>query len=131
VVRRGITLGGIVLGTCGLALDSHDEVVITATLVVLLLLEPRGGPIVFVHDLLALALRGVQGRRYRFLTVCVVGRDLEELPSGSGSPTPQTMDEGGAGGTVLERRNGVVVGRAEELGASFGEASDVVMQALT
>jgi hypothetical protein len=40
------------------------------------------------------------------------------------------MDEGGAGGTVLERRNGVVVGRAEELGASFGEASDVVMQAL-
>jgi hypothetical protein len=37
------------------------------------------------------------------------------------------MDEGGAGGAVLEHRDGIIVGRIGEL----GEALDVVMQAFT
>jgi hypothetical protein len=35
-----------------------------------------------VHDLLPLAMRGVEHRRDRLLAVCVVARDVEELPRG-------------------------------------------------
>jgi hypothetical protein len=39
-----------------------------------------------VHDLISLARRGVEGRRDCLLTVCVVGRDVEEFPSSAGGP---------------------------------------------
>jgi hypothetical protein len=41
------------------------------------------------------------------------------------------MDEGGAGGAVLEHRDGIIVGRIGELGEALVEALDVVMQAFT
>jgi hypothetical protein len=119
----GGSLGWIVLGACGLALDYRDEVVVATMLVIILLL--------FDQDLLPLALRGVEGRRDRFLTVCVVGRDVEDFSSSSGSPPPYMVDEGGAGGIILKRRDGVIVCGTGELGDALGEEPDVVVQALT
>jgi hypothetical protein len=59
------------------------------TLVILLiLLEARGQPLAIIHDLFPLARRGVEGRHDCLLAVHVVGRDVEEFPSGSGGPTP-------------------------------------------
>jgi hypothetical protein len=85
VVFRWSGLGWVALGACSLALDCRDEVVIMTMLVVLLLLfEARGRPLVVVYDLFPLALMGVEGRRDRLLAVRVVGRDVEEFPSGSG-----------------------------------------------
>jgi hypothetical protein len=49
-----------------------------------------------VHDLFPLAFRGVESRHDCLLTVNVVARDVEELPSSSGHATPESMDEGGA-----------------------------------
>jgi hypothetical protein len=80
--------------------------------------------------LLPIALRSVQGRRDYFLPISVVGHDVEDLPSSSWSPATELMDEGGAGGAILECRYSVVVGRTGELGALLGEAPDVFMQAL-
>jgi hypothetical protein len=83
-----------------------------------------------VHDLLPLALRGVEHRDDRFLAVGMVARDVEELTGRAGHATPESMDEGGARRVVLERQNGVVVGCTRELGAALGEAPDVLAQAL-
>jgi hypothetical protein len=41
-----------------------------------------------VHDLLPLALRGVECHRDRLLTICMVSCDVEELPSGTGHAHP-------------------------------------------
>jgi hypothetical protein len=80
-----------------------------------------------VHDLLPLALSGgVECRRDRLLAVCMVARDVEELPRGSGCAAPESVDEGCAGRVVLERRDGVIVRRVRKLGAAFGEASVVL-----
>jgi hypothetical protein len=54
----------------------------TALVLLLLLLEARGRPLIVVHDLLPLAMRGVEHRRDRLLAVRVVARDVEELPRG-------------------------------------------------
>jgi hypothetical protein len=55
----------------------HDEVIIAAALVVLLLLlETQGCPLAVIHDLLPLALRGVERHDDRFLTIGVVARDV-------------------------------------------------------
>jgi hypothetical protein len=56
-----------------------------------------------VHDLLPLALRGVENHCDRHLTVCMVARDVEELSRGSRRAAPESVDEGGAGHAVLER----------------------------
>jgi hypothetical protein len=79
-----------------------------------------------VHDLLPLALRGVECHCDRLLTVCMVTRNVEELPCSTGCAAPKSMYEGGAGRVVLERQDGVVVGCAGKLGVALGEASDVL-----
>jgi hypothetical protein len=84
-----------------------------------------------VHDLLPLALRGVKHRGDRFLTVCVVARDVEELTGCTRHATSESVDDGGAGRVVLKRRDGVVVGRIGKLGAALGEAPDVLTQAFS
>jgi hypothetical protein len=56
-----------------------------------------------VHDLLPLALRGVENHCDRHLTVCMVARDVEELSRGSRRAAPESVDEGGTGHAVLER----------------------------
>jgi hypothetical protein len=61
-----------------LALYRRNEIVVTVALVVLLLLlKARGRPFVVVHDLLPLALKGVERRGDRFLAIGVDG----EFPS--------------------------------------------------
>jgi hypothetical protein len=79
----------VVLGSRGLVLGCRNKVVIAETLVILLLLllEPRG-PLVVVYDLFPLPLRGVQGHHDCFLAVHMVGCNVKELPSSSGSPAP-------------------------------------------
>jgi hypothetical protein len=109
----------------------RDEVVITAALVVLLLLlEARGHPFVVVHDFLPLALRGVECYGDRFLVVGVVARDVEELTGRARYVASESVDDGRARRAVLERRDGVVVGRTGEFGAALGEASYVLMETL-
>jgi hypothetical protein len=56
-------------------------------------------------------LWGVERRGDRFFTVGVVARDVEELVGRARHVTPESVDEGRARRAVLERRNGVVVGR--------------------
>jgi hypothetical protein len=73
----------------------------------------------------------VQGHHDHFLPVNMVGRDIEKLPSSFRGPTPQLVDDGGVGSVVMERRDGVVVGRAGELDAALGEEPDVVAQTFT
>jgi hypothetical protein len=60
----------------------------------------------------------------------VVSRDVEELVGHVRHVAPESMDEGRAGHAVLERRDGVVVGRTGELGAALGEAPYVLAEAL-
>jgi hypothetical protein len=81
-----------------------------------------------VHDLFPLALRGVEHRGDRFLAVGVVARNVKELASRAGHVVPESVDEGRARRAVLERRDGVVVGRTEELGAALGEAFYVLAE---
>jgi hypothetical protein len=83
-----------------------------------------------VHDLLPLALRGVERHGYRLLAVGVVACDVEEFAGHTRHATPELVDEGGACCSVLKRRDGVVVGRAGELGAALGEASYALAKAL-
>jgi hypothetical protein len=112
-----------------LALHHRDEVVITVVLVVaLLLLEARGRPFVVVHDLLPLALRGVERRGDRFLIAGTVARDVEELAGRAGHAAPESVDEGRARRAVLERRDGGIIDRTGELGAALGEALYVLAE---
>jgi hypothetical protein len=67
----------------------------------------------------------------RFLAVSVVARDVEELAGRTRHAAPETMDERGAGRAILERRDGVVVGRTGEFGAALGEALNVLTRALS
>jgi hypothetical protein len=60
----------------------------------------------------------------------MVPHDVEELPSGGGHAAPQSVDQGGVGRAVLEHRDGVVVCCTGNLGATVGEAPDVLAQAL-
>jgi hypothetical protein len=60
----------------------------------------------------------------------VVARDVEELAGRVRHAVPESVDEGCACRVVLERRDGVVVGRAGELGAALGEASYVLAKTL-
>jgi hypothetical protein len=83
-----------------------------------------------VHDLLPLALRSVERRCNRFLAVCVVSHDVEELSGRTRCAASESVDEGGTGRAVLECRDGVIVGCTGKLGAALGEASDVLAQAL-
>jgi hypothetical protein len=83
-----------------------------------------------VHDLFPLALRGVECRGHRLLAVGVIARDVEEFSRRAWHATPELMDEGGTRRPVLERRDGVIVGRTGELGAAFGKASYVLTKAL-
>jgi hypothetical protein len=131
VVLRWCGLGRVALGARRLALHRRDEVVITTALVVLLLLlEARGCPFVVVHDLLPLALRGVERCGDRFLAISVVARDVEEPAGRVRHAAPESADEGRAHHAFLQRRDGVIVGRSGELGAALGEASDVLTLAL-
>jgi hypothetical protein len=59
----------------------------------------------------------------------VVTHDVEEFLSSSRRVEPESVDEGGAGHAVLERRDGIVVRRAGKLGVALGETLDVVTQA--
>jgi hypothetical protein len=83
-----------------------------------------------VHDLLPLALRGIERCCDRLLAVCMVARNVKELPRGLRCAASESVDEGGAGRAVLQCRDGVVVSCAGKLGATLGEASDVLAQAL-
>jgi hypothetical protein len=83
-----------------------------------------------VHDLLPLALRGVECCGNRLLTVGVVARDVEELMGRAWHATLESVDEGGACHPVLKCRDGVIVGRAGELGAALGEAPYVLAETL-
>jgi hypothetical protein len=84
-----------------------------------------------VHDLLPLALRGIERRGDCFLAVSVVARDVEELAGCSRHAAPESMDEGCAGRVILERRDGVIVSHTGEFGATLGEAPNVLTQALS
>jgi hypothetical protein len=126
----GTGLVGLPLGR-RLALYRRNEIVVTVALVVLLLLlKARGRPFVVVHDLLPLALKGVEHRGDRFLAVGVVARDVEELAGHARHASPESMDEGRARRAVFERRDDVVVGRTVELGAVLGEVPYVLTEAL-
>jgi hypothetical protein len=96
------------------------------TLVILLLLETQGRALTMVHDLFPLARRGVESHRDRLLAICMVACDVEELPSSSGRAALESMDAGGAGRAVLERRDDVFVHCIGKLGAALGEMPDVV-----
>jgi hypothetical protein len=67
VVLGRCGLGRVALGARRLSLYHRDEIVVTATLVILLLLEARGRPFAVVHDLLPLALKDVERRGDHFL----------------------------------------------------------------
>jgi hypothetical protein len=110
----------------------HDEVIIAAALVVLLLLllETQGRPLAVIHDLLPLALRGVERRGDRFLTIGVVARDVQELAGCSRHAVSESVDEGRVRRVVLERRDGVIVAHTGELGATLGEAPYVLAKTL-
>jgi hypothetical protein len=60
----------------------------------------------------------------------VIARDVEELAGCARHAAPESMDEGRTRHAVLERRDGVVVGRTWELGAALGEALYVLAEAL-
>jgi hypothetical protein len=125
------SLRQVSLGPCCLALDCHDEVVVTLPLVsLLLLLEARGSPFTVVHDLFPLALGCVKGCRHRLFAIRVVARNVEEFPSSSGCAAPESVDEGGASHTVLEHQDGVIVRHTGKLDAALGETPDVLVQAL-
>jgi hypothetical protein len=83
-----------------------------------------------VHNLLPLALRGVHCCGNRLLAVSVVARDVEELTGRAWHATPESVDEGRSRRAVLKRRDGIVVGRAGELGAVLGEAPYVLTETL-
>jgi hypothetical protein len=131
VVPGWYGLARVALWTRRLALYRREKVIITTALVVLLLLfEARRRSLAMVHDLFPLALRGVERRSNRLLTVGVVARDIEEFTSRTRHATPESVDEGGTRHPVLKCRDGVVVGRAGELGAALGEASYVLAETL-
>jgi hypothetical protein len=90
-----------------------------------------GRPLAGVHDLLSFALRGVEHGSDRFITVCVVARDVEELPGRTRQAVSESVDEGGVGRAILKRRDGIVVGCTGKLGAALGEAPDVLAQAFS
>jgi hypothetical protein len=75
-------------------------------------------------------LRGVERRGDRFLVIGMVAYDVEELAGRAGHAAPKSMDEGRARRAVLECRDGIVVSRTGELGATLGEASYVLAEAL-
>jgi hypothetical protein len=81
-----------------------------------------------VHDLLPLALRGVERRGDRFLTVDVIACDVEELTGRARHAMPESVHEVRARRAVLERRDGIIVGPIGELGATLGEALYVLME---
>jgi hypothetical protein len=83
-----------------------------------------------VHDLLPLALRGVQRCGNRFLAIDVVARDVNELTGRARHVMPESVDEGRARHAILKHRDDVVVGRAGELSAVLGEASYVLAKTL-
>jgi hypothetical protein len=56
----------------------------------------------------------------------VVARDVEELAGRARHAAPKSLDEGHARCAVLECRDGVVVGRTGEHGATLGEVSYVL-----
>jgi hypothetical protein len=60
----------------------------------------------------------------------VVARDVEELTGHAWHATPESVHEGGARRPNLKHQDGVVVGRAGELGAALGEASYVLAETL-
>jgi hypothetical protein len=131
VVLGRCGLGRVALGVRRIALYHREEVVIAAALVILLLLfEERGRPFVVVHDLLPLALKGVKRRGDRFLAVGVVAHNVEELAGHARHVAPESMDKGHARRAIMERRDGIVVGRIGELGAALGEALYVLAEAL-
>jgi hypothetical protein len=123
--------GLIALGVRHLALHRRHEVVVTATLVVLLLIfEALGRPLAVVHNLFPLSLRGVERRNNCLLAISMVARDVEELAGRARHAAPESVDKGGAGRPVLKRRDGVVVDRAGELGAGIGEVSYALVETL-
>jgi hypothetical protein len=75
-------------------------------------------------------LRGVERHGDRFLAVGVVARDVEELTGCARHAASESVNEGRARRAVLECRDGVVVDRTGELGATLGEASYVLTEAL-
>jgi hypothetical protein len=127
--RCGLAL--IALGARSLAFHHHDKVVVAMALIILLLLfEARGCSIAMVHDLFPLALRGVERRDHHLLAVSMVARNVEELTGHTRHSMPEPVDEGGARRPILKRRDGVVIGRAGELGAALGEVSYVLAKTL-
>jgi hypothetical protein len=83
-----------------------------------------------VHDLLPLALRGVEYRGDCFLVVGVVARDVEEFARRARHAVPESVDELRACRAVLEHRYGVIVGRTGELGTALEEATYVLAETL-
>jgi hypothetical protein len=75
-------------------------------------------------------MRGVERRSNRLLAVDVVAHDVKDLAGRARHATPKLVYEGGAGRPVLKCRDGVVVGRAGDLGAALGEASYVLAETL-
>jgi hypothetical protein len=63
-----------------------------------------------VHDLLPCALRGVERRGDCFLAICMVARDVEELPGCTRHAMFESVDEGGAGHAVLKLQDDIIVG---------------------
>jgi hypothetical protein len=61
----------------------------------------------------------------------VIAHDVEELAGRARHAAPKSVDEGRARRAVLERRDGVIVSRTGELGATLGEASYVLVETLS
>jgi hypothetical protein len=61
----------------------------------------------------------------------MITRDVEELAGRTRHAAPESMDEGGACRAILERRDGVVVGRTREFSAALGETPNVLAQTLS
>jgi hypothetical protein len=69
--------------------------------------------------------------RDRFLAVCMVARNVEELQGRTRHAASESVDEGGAGRAILKCRDGTIVGCTGKLGAVLGEAPDVLAQAFS
>jgi hypothetical protein len=115
---------------CRLSVDSSHQGVVAVPLVFILLFLVGwcGRTVVSFNRLLPLASTGAEHCDHSFFPIGVVGCDVEQLPSRSRLPSPDSMNQRDTCGVILQGRDDVrVLGGAGQLGASLGELSNVIM----